>query len=55
MTSILNEYFHTNGSLPLFNGANNNYTKIINESLNKEEYLKIRNFSNAKNGLAFFG
>ena len=29
---------------PLFNGANNNYTKIINGSLNKEEYLKIRNF-----------
>ena len=39
MNSILNEYFHTDGSIPLFNGANNNYTKIIYESLNKDEYL----------------
>ena len=54
MNSILNEYFHTDGSIPLFNGANNNYTKIIYESLNKDEYLKSRSFSNTKNGLAFF-
>ena len=54
MNSILNEYFHTDGSIPLFNGANNNYTKIIYESVNKDEYLKSRSFSNTKNGLAFF-
>ncbi len=54
MTSILNEYFHSDGSIPLFNGANNNYTKIIYESLNKDEYLKSRTFSNVKNGIAFY-
>ena len=34
MTSILNQYFHKDGTLPLFNGANNIYTKIIYDSLN---------------------
>ena len=53
MTSILNEYFHKDGSIPLFNGSNNNYNKIIYNSINKEEYLKSRRFSNTKNGLAF--
>ncbi len=54
MSSILNEYFHKDGSMPLFNGSNNNYTKIINNSLNKDEYLKTRIFSNTKNGIAFY-
>tara|TARA_A100001011_G_scaffold400732_1_gene518068 strand:+ start:1202 stop:2734 length:1533 start_codon:yes stop_codon:yes gene_type:complete len=54
MSSILNEYFHSDGSIPLFNGSNNNYTKIINSSLNKEEYLKSRNFENTNNGIAFY-
>ncbi len=54
MSSILNEYFHTDGSMPLFNGSNNNYTKLINNSLNKDEYLKTRDFSNTKNGIAFY-
>ncbi len=54
MTSILNSYFHVDGSIPLFNGANNNYTKIIYNSLNNDEYLKSRRFVNSKNGLAFF-
>ena len=40
MTSILNEYFHYDGSIPLFNGSNNIYTKNIYNSLNKERYLK---------------
>ena len=53
MTSILNEYFHNDGSIPLFNGSNNNYIKIINNSLNKEEYLKSRKFSNINNGIGF--
>ncbi len=39
MTSILNEYFHLDGSFPLFHGSNNNYTKIIYESLNKKNTL----------------
>ena len=54
MTSILNEYFHIDGSIPLFNGSNNNYTKIIYNSLNKEEYLRSREFSKSKNGIAFY-
>ncbi len=54
MTSILNEYFHKDGSIPLFNGANNNYNKVIYTAINKNEYLKSRDFSNTKNGLAFY-
>ena len=54
MASILNEYFHLDGSLPLFNGANNIYTLSIYNSLNKESYLKKREFSNINNGIAFY-
>ena len=55
MTSILNQYFHNDGTLPLFNGSNNIYTKIIYDSLNKDTYLAKRNFSNTSNGIAFYG
>ncbi len=55
MTSILNQYFHNDGSLPLFNGSNNIYSKIIYKSLNKDTYLVKRNFSNINNGIAFYG
>ena len=34
MTSILNQYFHSDGTIPLFNGSNNIYTKIILYILN---------------------
>ncbi len=54
MTSILNEYFHVDGSLPLFNGTNNIYTKNIYKSLNKEYSLKKREFTNINNGIAFY-
>ena len=54
MTSILNEYFHLDGSLALFNGTNNVYTTNIYKSLNKESYLKKREFSNINNGIAFY-
>ncbi len=54
MTSILNEYFHADGTIPLFNGANNNYTKIIHESLNTGDYLIKRSFSSINSGIAFF-
>ena len=40
MTSILNQYFHHDGSLPLFNGSNNIYTSMINDSVNKDIILK---------------
>ena len=55
MTSILNQYFHNDGSLPLFNGSNNLYTKIIYNSLNKDIYLVKRDFTNIDNGIAFYG
>ncbi len=55
MTSILNQYFHKDGSLPLFNGTNNIYTKIIYNSLNKDIFLVKRDFSNVSNGIAFYG
>ena len=54
MTSVLNEYFHSDGSIPLFNGSNNNYTKLIYNSLNKDIFLKSRKFKNTKNGIAFY-
>ena len=53
MTSILNEYFHCDGSLPLFNGSNNIYTKIIYDSINKDIFFKKRDFSNINNALLF--
>ncbi len=55
MTSILNQYFHNDGTLALFNGANNIYTKIIYNSLNKDTYLAKRDFTNVNNGIAFYG
>ena len=54
MTSILKEYFHIDGSIPLFNGANNIYTTSIYNSLSKNSYLKKREFSNVNNGIAFY-
>ena len=54
MTTILNQYFHNDGSLPLFNGTNNIFTKIITNSLNKDTYLIKRDFTNVDNGIAFF-
>ena len=54
MTSILNEYFHLDGSLALFNGTNNIYTMNIYNSLNKDSYLKKREFLNINNGIAFY-
>ncbi len=54
MTSILNQYFHDDGSMPLFNGSNNIYTNIINSSVNKETYFKKRDFANINNGIAFY-
>ena len=55
MTSILNQYFHNDGTLPLFNGSNNIYTKIIYDSLNKDTFFIKRDFDNINNGIAFYG
>ena len=54
MSSTLNQYFHDDGTLPLFNGTNNIHTNLINNSINKENYLKKREFSNISNGIAFY-
>ena len=54
MSSILNEYFHLDGSIPLFNGTNNNYTDVIHKMISKDEYFKSRKFINSKNGIAFY-
>ena len=54
MTSVLNQYFHNDGSLPLFNGSNNIYTKMIFEALNKDTYLIKRKFENIDNGIAYY-
>ena len=54
MKSVLNQYFHNDGSLPLFNGSNNIYTKIIYNSINEDVYYKKRNFNYVKNGIAFY-
>tara|TARA_B100001287_G_C22681840_1_gene530906 strand:+ start:933 stop:2462 length:1530 start_codon:yes stop_codon:yes gene_type:complete len=54
MKSILNEYYHLDRTFPLFNGTNNNFTEIIFNSLNKDEYLKSRSFLNTNNGIAFY-
>ena len=55
MKTIQNQYFHNDGTFPLFNGSNNIYTKIIYDSLNKDTYLVKRDFTNIENGLAFYG
>ncbi len=54
MKSILNQYFHKDGTLPLFNGSNNNYTNLIFQSINKEEYLKSRVYPDNNNGIVFY-
>ncbi len=54
MNSTLNEYFHSDGTIPLFNGSNNNYTKNINNSLNKDIFLKSRKFTDNNNGIAYY-
>ncbi|MDC3023391.1 heparinase II/III-family protein [Pelagibacteraceae bacterium] len=55
MKTIQNQYFHNDGTFPLFNGSNNIYTKIIYDSLNKDTYLVKRDFTNIENGIAFYG
>ena len=54
MTSTLNQYFHDDGTLPLFNGSNNIYTEVIKNFINKDTYLKKREFANVNNGIAFY-
>ncbi len=54
MDSIMLQYFHLDGSIPLFNGSNNNYTKLIYSNINKGEFFRKREFLNTDNGIAFY-
>jgi len=52
MTSILKTYQHADTSLPLFNGCNNNYNKIIEQIFEKEQFVKTKTLTKFKNGIA---
>ena len=54
MTSALKTYQHTDNSLPLFNGSNNNYNKIIKNILEKEQFVKTKTLTKFKNGIAIY-
>jgi len=54
MTSVLKSYQHTDTSLPLFNGCNNNHNKMIKKILDKEQFVKTKKFTKLKNGIAAY-
>ena len=54
MTSVLKTYQHTDTSLPLFNGCNNNHNKVIEKILEKEQFVKTKTLTKLKNGIAVY-
>jgi uncharacterized heparinase superfamily protein len=54
MTSALKTYQHADTSLPLFNGCNNNYNKVIEQIFEKEEFVKTKTLTKFKNGIAVY-
>jgi len=52
MTSVLKTYQHSDTSLPLFNGCNNNYNKAIEQIFEKEQFVKTKLLTKFKNGIA---
>ena len=54
MTSILKTYQHADKTLPLFNGCNNNYNKVIERILEKEQFVKTKTLTKFKNGIAVY-
>ena len=54
MTSVLKTYQHTDTSLPLFNGCNNNHNKVIEKILEKEQFVKTKTLSKLTNGIATY-
>ncbi len=54
MTSVLKTYQHTDTSLPLFNGCNNNHNKVIKHILEKEQFVKTKTLTKFKNGIAIY-
>ena len=54
MTSVLKSYQHSDRSLPLFNGCNNNYNKVLETIYGKEQFVKTKNLTKFKNGIAIY-
>ena len=54
MTSVLSQYNHEDGSLPLFNGCNNNHLDAIKNIIKNEQFLKKRSLKGFVNGLSFY-
>ena len=54
MTSVLKTYQHADTSLPLFNGCNNNYNKIIENIYEKEQFVKTKILNRFKKGIAVY-
>ena len=54
MTSILKTYQHTDTSLPLFNGCNNNYNQSIEKIYEKEQFGKTKILNKFNNGIAVY-
>ena len=54
MISLIKHYFHDDGSICLFNGANNCYNTQINLLLKNNEIFKKRIFDKEVNGIAFY-
>ncbi|MDB2349346.1 heparinase II/III-family protein [Alphaproteobacteria bacterium] len=52
MTSTLKTYQHSDTSLPLFNGCNNNYNKVIEQIFENEQFVKTQTLTKFKNGIA---
>ena len=54
MTSVLNNLFHKDSSLALFNGSHNMFQKNIFDILKQNDDLKIKKLYKIKNGLAIY-
>ncbi len=54
MTSVLKTFQHNDTSLPLFNGCNNNYSKVIENIFEKEQFVKTKALNKIKNGIAVY-
>ena len=52
MTSVLKTYQHTDTSLPLFNGCNNNHNKVIEKIFEKEQFVKTKKLNKLTNGIS---
>jgi len=54
MTTSLSQYFHKDGSIALFNGANNSYIKAMLFVLKEESNLRKIEYPKEENGLFFY-